>query len=217
MWNITKEQWFSDLDEKVLVGLISSTVDYHTFIQDGYYQLPVHVLKKGWQDAKYIALYAKNGVAKNQGVWEYGKIVDVTFVEVNQLEQVRFHVDYWRNLQQVITPVHYGIANYALTSINMLKEARELPELFLKSQNELVLWRMLRRVSDQIKITLNENNLDEATYVHSYSIKNIKIELNKAKREIVFKKGNQEKVVSIEWLEKQPSKVFRIVLELVND
>ena len=43
----TKEQWISDLDEKVFVGLVSSKEDYYSFVQEGYYQIPVHLLKKG--------------------------------------------------------------------------------------------------------------------------------------------------------------------------
>ena len=86
---------------------------------------------------------------------EYGTITDVTFVEVEQVEYVRFHVEYWLKLPQVIRPVHYGIANYAITTIDTLKEAQELPELFMKSKNEMVLWRMLRRVSDRVKVELD--------------------------------------------------------------
>ena len=88
---------------------------------------------------------------------EYGKITDVTFVEVDQVEYVRFHVEYWQKLPQVIRPVHYGIANYAMTTIDTLKEAQELPELFMKSKNEMVLWRMLRRVSDRVKVELDQD------------------------------------------------------------
>jgi len=213
----SKEQWFSDFDEKVLVGLVASKEDYFNFIREGYYQMPVSVLKKNWQEAKYVALYVKNGVAKEHGVSEYGKITDITIVAINHEEQVRFHVDYWDKLSEVIRPVHYGIANYAMTSIHLMKEAKELPELFLKSRNELIIWRMLRRVSNRIKVSLNERNLDEAAYVNSYSIKNIEIELNKKKREVRLKKKNQDKVVTIDVFENQPSKLFKILLELMKD
>ena len=33
---------------------------------------------------------------------EYGEITDVTFVEVEQVEYVRFHVEYWQKLKQNI-------------------------------------------------------------------------------------------------------------------
>ena len=212
----SKEQWISDLDEKVLVGLVSSKKDYTAFIQGGYYQIAVHLLKKGWQEAKCIALYAKSGVADYHGVMEYGTITDVTFVEVDQVEYVRFHVEYWQKLPQVILPVHYGIANYAMTTINILEEAQELPELFMKSKNEMVLWRMLRRVSDRVRVELDRENLDEAKGIQSFEIRDIGIELNKGKRELIFTKGREKSSIPVEVLEKQPSKVFKVLLQLIK-
>ena len=213
----SKEQWFSDLDEKVLVGLVSSKEDYHSFVQEGYYQIPVSLLKKGWQEAKYVALYVKNGIADVHGVSVYGKISNVTFDFVMNEEYVKFQVDYWQNLKQkVIRPVHYGVSSYVITTINILKEAKELPELFMKSKNELVLWRMLRRVSDQIKVTLDKENIDEATTIDSYFIKDITIQIEKETREMVFKKENEEIKISVDVLEKQPSRVFKLLLELIE-
>ena len=52
----SKEQWFSDLDEKVLVGLVSSKENYYSFVQEGYYQIPVSLLKKGWQRSEICCL-----------------------------------------------------------------------------------------------------------------------------------------------------------------
>ena len=132
-------------------------------------------------------------------------------------EYVKFQVDYWQNLKQkVIRPVHYGVSSYVITTINILKEAKELPELFMKSKNELVLWRMLRRVSDQIKVTLDKKNIDEATTIDSYFIKDITIQIEKETREMVFKKENEEIKISIDVLEKQPSHVFKLLLQLIE-
>ncbi|MFZ0444763.1 MAG: hypothetical protein WAM95_09005 [Bacillus sp. (in: firmicutes)] len=204
------------MEEKVFVGLLSSEEDYASFIRDGFYQILVHLLKKGWQETRFVVLYAKSGVAQYHGVKEYGTISDVTFVEVDQVEYVRFHVEYWMKLPQVIYLVHYGIANYAITTIDTLKEARELPELFMKSKYEMVLWRMLRRVSDRVRVELDQENLDEANQIQSYSIRDIEIELNREQRELVFCKHSERRSISTEVLEKQPSKVFKILLHLME-
>ena len=136
---------------------------------------------------------------------------------LNNEEYVKFQVDYWQNLKQkVIRPVHYGVSSYVITTINILKEAKELPELFMKSKNELVLWRMLRRVSDQIKVTLDKKNIDEATTIDSYFIKDITIQIEKETREMVFKKENEEIKISVDVLEKQPSRVFKLLLQLME-
>ena len=50
---------------KVLVGGVKTEADYEAYRKEGLYQLPVTQLKPGWQEAKYIALYApKNGTEK---------------------------------------------------------------------------------------------------------------------------------------------------------
>ena len=125
-------------------------------------------------------------------------------------------MEYWQKLKQIIRPVHYGIANYVITTIDILKEAQELPELFMKSKNEMVLWRMLRRVSDQIRVTLDKKNIDEATTIDSYFIKDITIQIEKETREMVFKKENEEIKISVDVLEKQPSHVFKLLLQLIE-
>ena len=63
----TKEEWHSSLEEKVLVGGVKTEADYEAYRKEGLYQLPVTQLKPGWQEAKYIALYApKNGTEKRR-------------------------------------------------------------------------------------------------------------------------------------------------------
>jgi hypothetical protein len=84
--------------------------DYYSFVQEGYYQIPVPLLKKGWQEAKYVALYVKNGIADVHSVSVYRKIVGVTFEQLKNKEYVKFQVDYWQNLKQVIRPVHFKVA-----------------------------------------------------------------------------------------------------------
>src|SRR5699024_3678128 len=116
----TKDVWESSLDEKVLVGLVSTADNYINFTQDKQFTIHGDQLKKNWQEARYVALYLKHGVGPVNGVEAYGEIVDY------QLEQgtLKLAVDHWVNLKEVIKPVNYGIANYMMTTLNMLKEAR---------------------------------------------------------------------------------------------
>jgi len=62
--------------------------------QEGYYQLPVKLLKKGWQEVKYVALYVKNGVADVHGISIYGKSSNIAFVQDRQNNELaKFEVD----------------------------------------------------------------------------------------------------------------------------
>ncbi|MEH7544926.1 restriction endonuclease-like protein [Neobacillus vireti] len=208
-------EWKSSLDETVLVGLVSNAEDYDHFIKQGYYSIPGEKLKKGWQEAKYVALYVKSGVRTENGVLVYGEIQEVQPARINEKDVIRFKVGYWINLNPIIKPVHYGISSYILTTLNTLKEAKELPELFMKSKDEMQVWRMLRRVSDQIKLDLNHAYLDQASQITEYSIKEIRVRMNKGKSKIEFIKNKEIKTVEVEELEKNPTGVFRVLMAIL--
>jgi len=207
----TKEEWESSLMEKVLVGLVSSQVMHRDYIRTKRFKIPLSNLKKGWQEAKYIALYVKAGIAEWNGIKEYGAIESV---EVEN-EHVIFNVCIWENLKSVIIPVHYGISSTMITSFAQLQEAKELPELYMKSKEEMILWKMLRRVSDNIQIHLDSRELDEATTIQEYNFKDIKIKLDREHGLVIFTKGDISKQISFEKLFVQPTAVFRDLLAML--
>ncbi|MED1472667.1 restriction endonuclease-like protein [Bacillus salipaludis] len=212
----TLEEWQSSLDDLVLVGLVSNGEDYNRFIKESYYSIPFEKLKKGWQEAKYIALYVKSGVGKENGVLVYGEIDELKPVRVDEMDHIHFEVKHWINLSPIIKPVHYGISSYVLSTLNILKEAKELPELFMKSKEEMVIWRMLRRVSDRIKLELDHTNLTEASRVKEFNIKEIQVKINEEQRNILFSKDHVKNVIPIENLERNPTGVFRMLIEIFS-
>ncbi|ASV67802.1 hypothetical protein [Cytobacillus kochii] len=102
------------------------------------------------------------------------------------------------------------------TTLNHLKESTELPELFMRSKEEKTLWRMLRRVSDKISIELDSVELDIATKVEEYRIKNVLIKINKDKREVYLIGSDDQKTVSLDTLQRNPSFVFRELVGLLG-
>lgn len=208
----SKEEWESSLVEKVLVGTVSSVEDYNTFIQNGYYLIPVDHLKKGWQEAKYIALYTTVNVGNRNGIAEYGKVERIS----TEGGDVSFDVKTWRPTKQLIKPVKYGISTYIMTTLTQLNEAKELPELFMKNKQETTLWKMLRRVSDSITIQLNKQILDEASAVETFMFNNIEFGLNRVEQTLSLKRGEEERVISSKLLIQYPTLVFKEVLSLIE-
>ena len=206
----TLEEWRSSLEEKVLVGLVADRSNYVRFIQNRFYWLPERVLRKGWQEARYVALYVKQGVAGENGVALYGRICDVRW----EGRRARFEVEHWIPLPRLIKPVRYGIATYLMTTLNQLKEAEELPELFMKSKEEMALWRTLRRVSDRIQLELDAENVDEATRVKEYRIRDISIAIEGG--QLVFHKDGDKRTVPAETLKTNPTAVFRMLVNMLS-
>lgn len=208
----TLEVWKSSLEESVLVGLVSTEEEYLNCIQKGSYSMSLVRLRKGWQEAKYVALYVKNGVASNKGVTVYGEIDQLHW----ESESIRFEVKHWNHLREVIKPVGYGVANYMMTTLSALKEAKELPELFMKSKDEMILWRLLRRVSDRIKVDLDALNLDEAEGVKEYRIKDISVLLDASEKQIQLQNTQKKEIFSLSQLNKNPTTVFKVLVKMLS-
>ncbi len=132
-------------------------------------------------------------------------------------EYMQFKVEHWINCNPIIKQVGYGIAEYMQTTVSNLKESTELPELFMKSKEEKTLWKMLRRVSDRISIDLDSANLDIATKVEEYRIKNVLIKINKEKREAYLIGKGDQKTVPFETLQRNPCSIFRDLINLLDN
>jgi hypothetical protein len=221
----TKEEWMSALDDKVMVGVVKNEKNYRVHRMEKFYHVPVAQLKKGWQEAKYLALYLPKRVSQEKnGIYFYGKITDVRIKKRKQITSLPspkqndyavIHVAGWRTLDAVIPPVGYGIQVYTMTTLNALKQAKELPELFMKSSEEVALWRMLRRLSNRVRMQLDHTYLDQATGIQGYSIRDIKVDLNRATETLRLSKHGNTKEIPIEWLRKQPTYVFKEIIHFI--
>ena len=85
----------------------------------------------------------------------------------------------------------------------------------MKSKEELILWKMLRRVSDNIHIHLDSRELDDAASIQEYNFKDIRIVLNRDDDVVIFAKGDMSKRISFEKLFVQPTAVFRDLLAML--
>ncbi|TFE01488.1 restriction endonuclease-like protein [Jeotgalibacillus salarius] len=203
------QTWQKSMEEKVLVGVISSEDRYRESIGSAHYQIPVTILKRGWQEAQYVALYLTKEVEIDNGVVCYGKIKDV---EVKG-DRVTFKVDYWKHLNTVIAPVGYGIAQYMVTTLRSLENSTELPELFMKSEDEKVVWQMLKRVSDQINIGLDNQRMDEAERVVKYDIKGTTVIFNRELETLEIMKEDTVQRISFNEFRRDRVRVFRKLVD----
>ncbi|WP_113745328.1 restriction endonuclease-like protein [Bacillus cereus] len=216
----TKEEWQSSLDEKVLVGSVKTEKDYEEYMKEGFYRIPVSHLKTGWQEAKYIALYVpKKWYGENGGIQYVARIKDIHINREDSLfsdetnNYVYFKLGPWKKLDHPIRPVGYGIQAYILTSMSLLKEVQELPELFMKSKEERVLWKTMRRFTKQVKIELDHLYLDEASSIRSYSIQDVQIRIDYEQGNVMVGKEDQFKELPLELVVRSSAVLFKVVLE----
>ncbi len=205
----TLNEWQSSLEEKVLVGVISSAEQLQDCFVNGSFSIQHDLLKKEWQEIKYVALYVSKGSAQDKfGVVCYGRLDRIDFKN----GFVYLHVNAWKDLSQPIVPVNYGIAGYMMTTYELLMNSKELPELYMKSMLEKTIWTTLRRVSDEVSIELNSVDLDMATEIKTYRFKNVIIRLDGANQLIQIDSKGIPQTVSYDELGANPSAVFKKVL-----
>lgn len=223
----TKEEWRSVLDEQVLVGLVRDRRRFEVHWKERFYHIPVRQLRKGWQDARYVALYLPQWVSTEyNGIYFYGKIENITVKKRDQITSLPskrqddyavIEVEGWRRLDHVIPPVGYGIRVYTMTTLNTLKQSQELPELFMKSQEEVQLWRMLRRLSSRVRTRLDRSYLDEATEIRAYQIRDVTVKVNQQRDIIEVIRGADRRDIPLAWLRQQRSRVFKEISSFLSD
>lgn len=224
----TLDYWKSSLEEKVIVGNVNGVDRFYAHMRYRFYHIPIRNLKEGWHEAQYIALYIPKKVSSqtkvSNGITYYGKIVRTDIVRRSEIKEipsndqrhyVRFHVEGWRRLERTVGPVGYGIVAYTMTTLQMLKRARELPELFVKSEEELALWRMLRRLSDRVRIDLDHRSLDLANEIKAYSINEFQFFIRNQNIEIV-KYNKVIQTYPLELLRTRSSSLFRQIVEVLK-
>ncbi|MDM5317194.1 restriction endonuclease-like protein [Fictibacillus sp. b24] len=213
----TLDRWQSSVDETVLVGLVSDEEILTDCIHYKTFKIALKDLKKGWQEAKYIALYLSSKVSSNNGVEYFGRIDDIRFSMISSNEQVvTFTVIAWESLKKVIRPVGYGISSYMLTTLNTLKEAEELPELYMKSKDELAVWRTMRRLTRKPRIDLNHTSLDHASEI--VQIQSGEVSVSVGKYEIQVKRIGSMQLESLDRAEFliNPNRLFKKVIDILN-
>ena len=131
-------------------------------------------------------------------------------------DYVHFELEPWKKLDHLIRPVGYGIQTYTITTMSLLKEVQELPELFMKSKEERILWKTLRRFTKQVKVELDHRNLDEASSVKSYYVEDVQIWVDYESGVVMVGKGGLVKEVALELVVGRGSVLFREVLEVLN-
>ena len=76
----------------------------------------------------------------------------------------------------------------------------------------MTVWRMVRRLSDKVKVSLDNNQVDEASHIEQFAFKDLRIETNMDERVIAVVDNEQEEVFTFDELSVRPSRVFKYLV-----
>lgn len=217
-WTIS--HWESKLEDKVLVVSVNNPDWYTAIKQQLKLQIKSSILKKDWEKAKFIALNVTQDVAEivgaENGIRYYSEIDQVNIITQKDTAFVQFQLKAWHTLKQTIRPVGYGIQSNLVTTMNLLKQSEELPELFMKFGEEKKLWRMLRRLTSNVSTNLDSNLLDKATKIQAYQIGFYSVDYDIASGEIHVSHDDEViETIPLEQLRNEPTIVFKRLKDII--
>ncbi len=164
-----------------------------------------------WAEWDGSSLYAPKKWHGEKGGIQY--VAKIKHIQMQQNDEyVHFELEPWKKLDHLIRPVRYGIQTYTITTMSLLEEVQELPELFMKSKEERTLWKTLRRFTKQVKVELDHNNLDEASAVKSYYVEDIQIWVDYENEVVMVGKDGRVRELSLELVVGRRSVLFKAVL-----
>ncbi|MGB4668250.1 MAG: hypothetical protein WBI72_08925, partial [bacterium] len=159
----------------------------------------------------------------NAGIYYYGSIAKMEVLKRKEITElpsgreelyVKFSVKGWEKLPEPIKPVGYGVRSHIYTTMYLLKQARELPELSLTSEAELRLWKEIRRLRKDIKLRVNHRNLSPSSKVDTIEFGQVIIKV--ADKYLHIGNGEEEEHIPFSALLNKPRAVLKTILRMTK-
>ncbi|MGB9805006.1 MAG: hypothetical protein ACPLUI_14490, partial [Desulfofundulus sp.] len=206
----------------VLVGVVRDEKQLRVNLNNRFYHIPYQRVKRTCFNVDYIALYQPETVFGDEsGIQYYGPVdkmevvkrKDITELPRNSVElYVKFTVSEWKNLVTPIKAAGYGVRTHLYTTLYLLQKAQELPELSLRSEEELRLWKELRRLGKKVKCKVQNRQLTVASRVNEIKFDNVTIRVWEDR--LIISNGQQNKDMSLTDLSSKPRTVLKTILRL---
>lgn len=178
----TKEYYYNKYAGKnVLVGSVRGPYQLNVALEHRFYHMPLKNIAdhKLLTQIEYIAMCQSRKKFKgqeNRGIHWYGRVQDWKVVRRSEITErparpgteeelyVRFTIERWRQRDKPIALGGQGILTCLYTSKYMFERASEIAELKLENEEDLRLWREVRRVG-KVKVELDNEHVDLAESV----------------------------------------------------
>ena len=157
----------------VLVGTLSKKEQLDICLAHKFYHIPATQIKESDFPIRYIAIYqskAKKFPGAETGVHYYGAVTKCIPVYRREITEIkprpgtegelyyRFEIKEWKRLSKPIAAKEMGFAKH-FTNLFLLEHSAEMPELWIRSEEEYRLYSELKRAINDTAINDEDNNL----------------------------------------------------------
>ncbi len=210
---------------KVLVGVVRNKEQLKVNLDKGFYHIPYDLVRKGFFNVDYVALYQPgNTFGDDSGIRYYGPVYDTEVLKRKDIREipseseklyVRFRIREWQKRREPIKPAGYGVRTHIYTTLYLLMQAEELPELSLTSERETRLWKELRRLGKSIRWKASNRQLTNQSKVQEVEFDQVSLRVEN--EELTITNGEQEEKIPVTILESKPRTVLKAVLRLLGN
>lgn len=194
----------------VLIGTLSKRGQLDICLKHRFYHIPASRIKDTDLPVRYIAIYqSKNLFGMDAGIRYYGEVTKCIPMPRKNIKEIpsekeelyyRFEIKEWKVLTKPIAVKELGFVKY-FTNLFLLEHSSEIPELWIKSEEEYRLYSELKRSIADTSINDDENKLGFAFGDYNLSFDDGKI--------IVAKNKHIFAQYDISEFSRRPNAVFR--------
>jgi hypothetical protein len=212
----------------LIVGSLRNKKQFEFIKDNKIYYLPLpknqHILN---YDLEYAAVFqSENKFGEDSGIKYYGKIREINIVKRKEIDfpmsknnpdedYIVLKIERWQQLGKRIKAEGYGISgSHIYSNYMLLKKADTLPELSIRSLNEWRLWLELKRLKQEIKVEIKENNLDKIKSIEGFRVGNLEVIVDKD----YLTAASDNEIIEFSYREflKNPRKILNEIMELID-
>jgi len=177
----------------LLLGSLKSKKQLQYLLDNNLYYLPLQQTILNY-NLEYVAIFqSKAKFGKRSGIRYFGKIKDKRIVKRKKIDfpsknkkseknYLLIEVESWQQLGKKIRAEGYGVrGSHIYSNLMLLKKADTLPELSIRSLKEWRLWLELKRLKEEIKLKVDNNNLDQIEKIEGFQVGEVEIRLKEDK------------------------------------
>lgn len=155
----------------VLIGILGSKQQLNICLNHRFYHIPATRIKDNEFPVRYIAIYqSKKMFGAEAGVRHYGEVTKCIPVRRGDITEIkarlgtedelyyRFEIKEWKQLSKPIAAKELGFIK-SFTNLFLLEHSGDVPELWIRSEEEYRLYSELKRAINDTTINDEDNNL----------------------------------------------------------
>lgn len=155
----------------VLIGALGSRQQLNVCLNHRFYHIPAARIKDSEFPIRYVAIYqSKKLFGSEAGMQYYGEVTKCIPVRRGDITEIkarpgtegelyyRFEIKEWKQLSKPIAAKELGFVK-SLTNLFLLEHSAEMPELWIRSEEEYRLYSELKRAINDTTINDEDNNL----------------------------------------------------------